>query len=63
MRYLVSGSEGPGFASPEEASRSWRRSSFQRSTLMKLEAQKKIAARGPSGWRPRVCVHRGGGIQ
>jgi len=58
MRYLVSGSEGPGFASPEEAVEILEEVVIPTfDALMKLEAQKKIAAGGlPVGDRPFVFI-------
>jgi len=58
MRYLVSGSEGPGFASPEEAVEILEEVVLPTfDALMKLEAQKKIAAGGlPVGDRAVVFI-------
>jgi len=58
MRYLVSGSEGPGFASPEEAVEILEEVVLPTfDALMKLEAQKKIAAGGlPVGDRAFVFI-------
>lgn len=58
MRYLVSGSEGPGFASPEEAVEVLEEVVLPTfDVLMKLEAQKKIAAGGlPVGDRAFVFI-------
>jgi len=58
MRYLVSGSEGPGFASPEEAVEILEEVVLPTfDVLMKLEAQKKIAAGGlPVGDRAFVFI-------
>ena len=58
MKYLVSGTAGPGFGSPEEALHvleSVILPSFE--TLMKLERQKKIVAGGlPVGDRAFVFI-------
>lgn len=58
MKYLVTGSEGPGFASPEETIQVLEQviiPSFD--ALIKLEAQKKILAGGlPVGDRAFVCI-------
>jgi hypothetical protein len=58
MRYLVTGSEGPGFASPEEAVEILEEVVLPTfDVLMKLEAQKKIAAGGlPVGDRAFVFI-------
>jgi hypothetical protein len=58
MKYLVSGSEGPGFASPEEAVEILEEVVLPTfDALMKLEAQKKIAAGGlPVGDRAFVFI-------
>jgi len=58
MKYLVSGSEGPGFASPEEAVEILEEVILPTfDALMKLEAQKKIAAGGlPVGDRAVVFI-------
>lgn len=58
MKYLVSGSEGPGFATPEEAVESLEEVILPTfDALMKLEAQKKIAAGGlPVGDRAVVFI-------
>jgi len=58
MRYLVSGSEGPGFASPEEAVEILEEVVLPTfDALMKLEAQKKITAGGlPVGDRAVVFI-------
>jgi hypothetical protein len=58
MRYLVSGSEGPGFASPEEAVEILEEVVLPTfDALMKLEAQKKIVAGGlPVGDRAFVFI-------
>ena len=58
MRYLVSGSEGPGFASPEEAVEILEEVVLPTfDVLMKLEAQKKIVAGGlPVGDRAFVFI-------
>ena len=58
MRYLVSGSEGPGFASPEEAVEILEEVVLPTfDALMKLEAQKKIAAGGlPVGDRAFIFI-------
>jgi len=58
MKYLVSGSEGPGFASPEEAVEILEEAILPTfDALMKLEAQKKIAAGGlPVGDRAVVFI-------
>ena len=58
MRYLVSGSEGPGFASPEEAVEILEEVVIPTfDALMKLEAQKKIAAGGlPVGDRAFIFI-------
>ena len=58
MKYLVSGSEGPGFATPEEAVESLEEVILPTfDALMKLEAQKKIAAGGlPVGDRAFVFI-------
>ena len=58
MRYLVSGSEGPGFASPEEAVEILEEVVLPTfDALMKLEARKKIAAGGlPVGDRAFVFI-------
>src|SRR3970040_2306057 len=58
MKYLVSGSEGPGFASPEEAVEILEEVILPTfDALMKLEAQKKIAAGGlPVGDRAFVFI-------
>ena len=58
MRYLVTGSEGPGFASPEEAVEILEEVVLPTfDALMKLEAQKKIVAGGlPVGDRAFVFI-------
>ncbi|MBI4380068.1 MAG: hypothetical protein HY574_02570 [candidate division NC10 bacterium] len=58
MKYLVSGSEGPGFTSPEEAVEILEEAILPTfDALMKLEAQKKIAAGGlPVGDRAVVFI-------
>ena len=58
MKYMVSGSEGPGFASPEEAVEILEEVVLPTfDVLMKLEAQKKIAAGGlPVGDRAFVFI-------
>ena len=58
MRYLVTGSEGPGFASPEEAVEILEEVVLPTfDVLLKLEAQKKIAAGGlPVGDRAFVFI-------
>jgi muconolactone delta-isomerase len=58
MRYLVSGSEGPGFASPEEAVEILEEVVLPTfDALGKLEAQKKIVAGGlPVGDRAFVFI-------
>ena len=58
MKYLVSGSEGPGFATPEEAVEILEEVVLPTfDALMKLEAQKKIAAGGlPVGDRAVVFI-------
>ena len=58
MKYLVSGSEGPGFASPEEAVEILEEVVIPTfDALMKLEAQKKIAAGGlPVGDRAFIFI-------
>ena len=58
MKYLVSGSEGPGFATPEEAVEILEEVVLPTfDALMKLEAQKKIAAGGlPVGDRAFVFI-------
>jgi hypothetical protein len=58
VRYLVSGSEGPGFASPEEAVEILEEVVLPTfDALMKLEARKKIVAGGlPVGDRAFVFI-------
>jgi hypothetical protein len=58
MKYMVSGSEGPGFASPEEAVEILEEVVLPTfDVLMKLEAQKKIVAGGlPVGDRAFVFI-------
>ncbi|MBI2903342.1 MAG: hypothetical protein HYY12_07125 [Candidatus Methylomirabilis oxyfera] len=58
MKYLVSGSEGPGFATPEEAVDILEEVVLPTfDALMKLEARKKIAAGGlPVGDRAFVFI-------
>lgn len=58
MKYLVTGSEGPGFASPEEAIEVLERGILPTfDALMKLEADKKILAGGlPVGDRAFVFI-------
>lgn len=58
MKYLVSGSEGPGFATPEEAVEILEEVILPTfDALMKLEAKKKIAAGGlPVGDRAVVFI-------
>jgi hypothetical protein len=58
MKYMVSGSEGPGFASPEEAVEILEEVVLPTfDALMKLEAQKKIVAGGlPVGDRAFVFI-------
>ena len=58
MRYLVTGSEGPGFASPEEAVEILEEVVLPTfDVLLKLEAQKKIVAGGlPVGDRAFVFI-------
>jgi len=58
MRYMVSGSEGPGFASPEEAVEILEEVVLPTfDALMKLEARKKIVAGGlPVGDRAFVFI-------
>src|SRR3989304_7860508 len=58
MKYLVSGSEGPGFTSPEEAVEILEEVVLPTfDALMKLEAQKKTAAGGlPVGDRAFVFI-------
>jgi hypothetical protein len=47
MRYLVSGSEGPGFASPEEVAEVLEKGILPTfDALKKLEAKKRILAGG-----------------
>jgi hypothetical protein len=62
MKYLVTGSEGPGFASPEEAVEILEEVVLPTfDALMKLEAQKKIAAGGlPVGDRAFVFIAEAG---
>jgi hypothetical protein len=55
MKYFVSASGGPGFASPEEALKILEKiilPSFE--MLIKLEGEKKIAC-----WRAVICVYHG----
>ena len=61
MKYLVAGSEGPGFASPEETVEVLERGVFPTfDALLKLEAEKKISLEDfllqtvlwSSSWRP-----------
>ena len=58
MRYLVTGSEGPGFASPEEALAVLEKAILPTfDALLKLEAEKKIVAGGlPVGDRAFVFI-------
>ena len=58
MKYLVTGSEGPGFASPEEAIEILEEVVLPTfDALMKLEARKKIVAGGlPVGDRAFVFI-------
>jgi hypothetical protein len=58
MRYLVTGSEGPGFGSPQEAIEVLEKGILPTfDTLMKLEAEKKIVAGGlPVGHRSFVFI-------
>ena len=58
MKYLVSGSEGPGFATPEEAIEILEEVVLPTfDALMKLEARKKIVAGGlPVGDRAFVFI-------
>jgi hypothetical protein len=58
MKYLVSGSEGPGFASPEEAVEILEEVVLPTfDALMKLEARKKIVVGGlPVGERAFVFI-------
>jgi hypothetical protein len=58
VRYLVSGSEGPGFASPEEAIAVLEKGILPTfDALKKLEADKKIVAGGlPVGDRAFVFI-------
>lgn len=58
MRYLVTGSEGPGFASPEEAIEVLEKGILPTfDALMKLEAEEKIVAGGlPVGDRAFVFI-------
>ncbi len=58
MKYLVTGSEGPGFASPEEAVEVLEKGILPMfDALMKLEADKKILAGGlPVGDRALVFI-------
>ena len=58
MKYMVSGSEGPGFASPEEAVEILEEVVLPTfDVLMKLEARKKIVAGGlPVGDRAFVFI-------
>jgi hypothetical protein len=62
MRYLVTGSEGPGFASPEEAVEILEEIVLPTfDVLLKLEAQKKIVAGGlPVGDRAFVFIAEAG---
>jgi len=62
MRYLVTGSEGPGFASPEEAVEILEEVVLPTfDVLLKLEAQKKIVAGGlPVGDRAFVFIAEAG---
>jgi len=58
MRYLVYGTEGPGFGSPQEAIEVLEKGFLPTfDTLMKLEAEKKIVAGGlPVGDRSFVFI-------
>lgn len=58
MKYLVTGSEGPGFASPEQAIEVLKKGILPTfDALMKLEADKKILAGGlPVGDRAFVFI-------
>ncbi len=58
MRYLVSGSEGPGFASPEEALAVLEKGILPTfDALTKLEAERRIVAGGlPVGDRAFVFI-------
>ena len=58
MRYLVYGTEGPGFGSPQEAIEVLEKGFLPTfTTLMKLEAEKKIVAGGlPVGARSFVFI-------
>ncbi|MGH2670675.1 MAG: hypothetical protein ACRDH5_16455, partial [bacterium] len=58
MKYPVTGSEGPGFASPEQAVEVLERGILPTfDALMKLEADKKILAGGlPVGDRALVFI-------
>ena len=58
MKYLVMGSEGPGFASPEEVVQVLEKSILPTfDALMKLESDKKILAGGlPVGDRAFVFI-------
>lgn len=58
MRYLVTGSEGPGFASPEEALAVLEKGILPTfDALLKLEVEKKIVAGGlPVGDRAFVFI-------
>jgi muconolactone delta-isomerase len=62
MRYLVTGSEGPGFASPREAIEVLKKEILPTfDALMKLEAKKKIVAGGlPVGDRAFVFIVEAG---
>ena len=62
MRYLITGSEGPGFASPEEAVEILEEIVLPTfDVLLKLEAQKKIVAGGlPVGDRAFVFIAEAG---
>ena len=58
MRYLVTGSEGPGFASPRDAIEVLKKEILPTfDALLKLEAEKKIVAGGlPVGDRAFVFI-------
>ncbi len=58
MRYLVTGSEGPGFGSPEEAIEVLEKGVLPTfDALLRLEAEKKIVAGGlPVGDRSFVFI-------
>ena len=57
MRYLVTGSEGPGFGSPQEAIEVLEKGFLPTfDTLMKLEAEKIVAGGLPVGDRSFVFI-------